>query len=111
MRTKTMNIYDYDDMIELDKIIYDYDDMIALEKMSPKEALDIIGSAWGYIDKYISLKEGKEYSEDDYYNYKIRCAFKVAFGVLEGEQNEQTRHIEGCTNNRYKSITNNLKIG
>lgn len=64
--------------------IYGYDDMIALEKMSPEEALDILGSAWGYVNKHISPKEGKEYSKDDYHNYKIQCAIKVAFGASEG---------------------------
>ena len=31
-------------------------------------------------------KEYEEYSEDDYYDYRIQCAFNVAYKVLEGEK-------------------------
>lgn len=68
-------------------VIYEYDDMVELEKMSLKEASDILESAYrGYINRYIFPREGKEYSENDYYDYKIQCAFRVAYRVLEGEQ-------------------------
>ena len=67
--------------------IYGYDDMIALEKMSPEEASDILEAAYsGYINRHIFPKEYEEYSEDDYYDYKIQCAFRVAYKVLEGEK-------------------------
>lgn len=67
-------------------VIYEYDDMVELEKMSPKEASDILASAYrGHINRYIFPREGKEYSENDYYDYKIQCAFNVAYRVLEGE--------------------------
>lgn len=67
-------------------VIYEYDDMAELEEMSPKEASDILESAYrGYINRYIFPREGKEYSENDYYDYKIQCAFRVAYRVLGGE--------------------------
>ena len=67
--------------------IYEYDDMVALEEMSPKEASDILEAAYsGYINRYIFPKEYEEYSEDDYYDYRIQCAFNVAYKVLEGEK-------------------------
>ena len=67
--------------------IYEYEDMVALEEMSPKEASDILASTYrGRINRYIFPREGKEYSENDYYDYKIQCAFNVAYRVLEGEQ-------------------------
>ena len=66
--------------------IYKYEDMVALEEMSPKEASDILESAYkSYINRYIFPREGKEYSENDYYDYKIQCAFRVAYKMLEGE--------------------------
>lgn len=67
--------------------IYEYEDMVALEGMSPKEASDILASAYrGRINRYIFPREWEEYSENDYYDYKIQCAFNVAYRVLEGEQ-------------------------
>lgn len=67
--------------------IYEYEDMVALEGMSPKEASDILASAYrGYINRYIFPREGKEYSENNYHDYKIQCAFRVAYRVLGGEQ-------------------------
>ena len=67
--------------------IYEYDDMVALEEMSPKEASDILEGAYsGYINRYIFPKEYEEYSEGDYYDYRIQCAFNVAYRVLEGGQ-------------------------
>lgn len=67
--------------------IYDYDDMVALEEMSPKEASDILEGAYrGYINKYIFPREGEEFTSDDYFTYRMQCAFRVAYRVLEGEQ-------------------------
>ena len=68
--------------------IYEYEDMVALEEMSPKEASDIIESAYrGYINRYIFPREGKEFTANEYHDYRIQCAFRVAYRVLEGEQN------------------------
>ena len=76
MRTETVNIYEYGDMV-------------ALEEMSPEEASDVLESAYrGYINRYIFPKEWEEYSENDYHDYKIQCAFRVAYRVLEGERND-----------------------
>lgn len=67
--------------------IYEYEDMVALEKMSPKEASDILAGAYrGYINRYIFPREEKEFTADEYYDYRIQCAFNVAYRVLEGEQ-------------------------
>lgn len=69
--------------------IYDYEDMIALEKMSPKEASDILARAYrGYINRYVFPQELGEYSESDYYDYRIQCAFRVAYRVLEGKRTD-----------------------
>ena len=71
-------------------LIYEYEDMIALEKMSPKEASDVLEEAYsGYINSYIFPKEYEEYSVRDYYNYKIQCAFNVAYRILEGRQKDE----------------------
>ena len=44
-------------------LIYEYEDMVALEKMSPKEASDVLEEAYsGYINSYIFPKEYEEYS-------------------------------------------------
>ena len=73
MRTKTIDIYDYEDMV-------------TLEDMSPKEASDILSSAYrGYINRYIFPREGEEFTANDYHDYKIQCAFRVAYKILEGE--------------------------
>ena len=67
--------------------IYEYEDMVALEEMSPKEASDILESAYrGYINRYIFPREGKEFTANEYHDYRIQCAFRVAYRVLEGEQ-------------------------
>lgn len=71
-------------------LIYEYEDMVALEKMSPKEASDILEEAYGgYINTYIFPKEYEEYSVRDYYNYKIQCAFNTAYRILDGRQNNE----------------------
>lgn len=80
-----------DEEMRTEKIlIYEYEDMIALEEMSPKEASDVLEEAYGgYINSYIFPKEYEEYSVRDYYNYKIQCAFNIAYRVLEGRQNDK----------------------
>lgn len=66
------------------KIIYDYEDMKALESMTHEEAVDYLRSAYrGYINKYVYPKGYGEFSEDDYYNYAIQCAFKIAYEALK----------------------------
>ena len=64
----------------------EFEDMAALEKVSSKEVSDILESAYrSYIKRDVFPRERKEYSENDYYDYKIQCAFRVAYKVLEGE--------------------------
>lgn len=63
--------------------IYEYEDMQAVQDMSPKEALNILELAYrGYINKYLFPKEGREYLEGEYDDYKIQCAFNVAYKAL-----------------------------
>ncbi len=70
--------------------IYEYEDMVALEKMSQKEASDILKEAYrGYINSYIFPKEYEEYSDVEYYYYEIQCAFNIAYRILEGRQNDK----------------------
>lgn len=66
--------------------IYDYSDMVALENMTHKEASDCLQSVYrGYINRYISPVEHRDYSEGDYDSYAIQCAFRIAYKALGGK--------------------------
>ena len=66
--------------------IYDYDDMLALEEMPLKKVKEVLQGAYrGHINQYMFPKreDYREYSEDEYYRYKIQCAFEIAYRILE----------------------------
>lgn len=66
--------------------IYDYDDMLALEEMPLKKVKEVLQGAYrGHIHQYMFPKreDYREYSEDEYYRYKIQCAFNIAYRILE----------------------------
>lgn len=64
--------------------IYDYWDMMALNNMSGEEAAEILRHAYrAYINIYEFPNPNEEFSEEQYENYKLRCAFKVAEEALE----------------------------
>ena len=66
--------------------IYDYSDMVALENMTHEEASNYLQNVYrGYINRYISPDEHKDYSEGDYDSYAIQCAFRIAYKVLGGK--------------------------
>lgn len=66
-------------------MIFDYNDMTALEEMTPKKVIEILKYAYrGYINKYeCPIPEKDEYSETEYYNYELECAFLQAYKYLE----------------------------
>ena len=71
------------------KTIYDYEDMKALDDMTHEEAADYLRSAYrGYINRYVFPREYDEFSEADYHDYAIQCAFRIAYRVLEGDDEE-----------------------
>lgn len=71
------------------KTIYDYKDMKALDDMTHEEAADYLRSAYrGYINRYVFPREYDEFSEADYHDYAIQCAFRIAYRVLEGDDEE-----------------------
>ena len=59
--------------------------MTALEEMTPKEVIEILRHAYrGYINKYVYPRPEKdEYSETEYYNYELQCAFSLAYEYLK----------------------------
>jgi hypothetical protein len=72
-------------MRKVETITYNYYDMIALETMTPKEVIEFLKYAYrGYINKYeFPTPEKDEYSDTEYYNYKMQCAFFQACEYLE----------------------------
>lgn len=73
----------------ISETIYDYEDMKALDDMTHEEALDYLEAAYrGYINRYIFPKEYEEFSEADYHDYAIQCAFRIAYRVLKGDDAE-----------------------
>ena len=72
-------------MRKVETTVYDYNDMTALEEMTPKTVIEILRHAYrGYINKYVCpMPEKDEYSETEYYNYELQCAFNLAYEYLE----------------------------
>lgn len=71
------------------KIIYSYEDMKALDDMTHEEVADYLKGAYrGYINRYVFPREYDEFSEADYHDYAIQCAFRIAYRVLEGDDEE-----------------------
>lgn len=72
--------------VEVVTKIYDYSDMVALENMTHKEASVCLQGVYrGYINRYISPVEHRDYSEGDYDSYAIQCAFRIAYKALGGK--------------------------
>lgn len=71
-------------MRKVETTVYDYDDMIVLEEMTPKEVIEVLKYVYrGYVNKYICPDVLEKYSDVDYYNYKLQCAFNLAYEYLE----------------------------
>lgn len=71
-------------MRKVETTIYDYDDMVALREMTPKEVIEVLKYVYrGYINKYICPDVLEEYYDADYDNYKLQCAFNLAYEYLE----------------------------
>ena len=72
-------------MRKVETTVYDYNDMTALEEMTPKEVIEILRYAYRrYINKYVYPRPEKdEYSETEYYNYELQCAFNIAYEYLK----------------------------
>lgn len=71
-------------MKKIETIIYDYDDMVELREMTPKEVIEVLKYAYrGYINKYVCPDVLEDYSEVEYNNYKLQCAFNLAYEYLE----------------------------
>ena len=71
------------------KTIYSYEDMKALDYMTHEKAAGYLRNAYrGYINRYVFPREYDEFSEDDYHDYAIQCAFRIAYRVLEGDDEE-----------------------
>ena len=72
-------------MRKVETTVYNYEDMVALREMTPKKVIEILKHAYrGYINKYVyPMPEKDEYSETEYYNYELQCAFNVAYEYLE----------------------------
>ena len=63
---------------------YDYEDMVALEEMSYSEVVDCIKALdRGYFNRYVFPKPNETYSEDEYYEYRIRVALQKVYNLLE----------------------------
>lgn len=72
-------------MKKVETTIYSIYDMKALEIMTPKEVIEVLRYAYRkYINKYPFLDPVKKYSDEEYYNYKVQCAFSLAYQYLEG---------------------------
>lgn len=70
-------------MRKVETTIYDYDDMIALREMTPKEVIEVLKYVYrGYINKYVCPDVLEEYYDADYDNYKLQCAFNLAYEYL-----------------------------
>ena len=71
------------------KTIYSYEDMKALDDMTNEKAAGYLRNAYrGYINRYVFPREYDEFSEADYHDYAIQCAFEIAYRVLEGDDEE-----------------------
>lgn len=72
-------------MRKVETTVYDYNDMTALEEMTPEKVIEILKYAYrGYINKYVCpMPEKDEYSETEYYNYELECAFLQAYKYLD----------------------------
>lgn len=59
--------------------------MVALREMTPKEVIEVLKYAYrGYINKYeCPMPEKDEYSDTEYDNYELQCAFSLAYEYLE----------------------------
>lgn len=73
---------------------YNYDDMIALEGMSAEEVSNTLEQMYrGWFNKYVFPREGEIYSEVDFDNYKIQCAFNIVYKLLR-ESKEREEGVE-----------------
>lgn len=71
-------------MRKVETTIYDYDDMVALREMTPKEVIEVLKYVYrGYINKYVCPDVLEEYYDAGYDNYKLQCAFSLAYRYLE----------------------------
>lgn len=71
-------------MKKIEITIYDYEDMVALREMTPQEVIEVLRHAYrGYINKYTFPDVLEEYSDEEYDNYKLQCAFELAYKYLE----------------------------
>ena len=65
---------------------YDYENMVALEEMSYSEVADCIRVLdRGYFNRYIFPNPNETYSEDEYYEYRIRVALRKVYELLKEE--------------------------
>lgn len=77
-------------MRKIETTIYDYDDMVALREMTPKEVIEVLKYAYrGYINKYTVPDALEEYNDADYYNYKLQCAFNLAYEYLKKVEKDE----------------------
>ena len=72
-------------MKTVETTIYDYNDMTALEEMTPETVIEILRYAYRrYINEYVYPRPEKdEYSETEYDDYELQCAFNLAYEYLE----------------------------
>lgn len=68
---------------------YDYEDMIALENMTPNEVSDTLEDMYrGWFNRYVIPTSYKDdYTEEQYSDYKIQCAFNRVYNLLAELEN------------------------
>lgn len=67
------------------QLVYGYNDMEALKNMSCRAASNILIDAYeDYIASgYIFPSKNKEFSQEEYNEYRIQCAFDIAYRALD----------------------------